>query len=261
MTCPTTYVLVHGAWHDGQSWNRVAPLLTAQGHRVFTPSLTGHGDKAHLLSPEVGLTTHTDDIVSLVLDHDLNDIVLVGHSYAGMVISSVANQIPERISRLLYLDAMVPTHGENAIDVMPLTQVMIDSAADNAEPWRIPPLPEFPRRTASSESPTPTTSPGSRPHWQMSRPSASSSQPRWTTPHRRPSPELTFSAPAMSPRASHAGPSRNFSPTGSRLASTRWTPATTPWLPSPRNSAPCCSKTPDLRSKARPDILSSPLHS
>ncbi|WUH89665.1 alpha/beta hydrolase [Streptomyces sp. NBC_00433] len=144
MTCPTTYVLVHGAWHDGQSWNRVAPLLTAQGHRVFTPSLTGHGDKAHLLSPEVGLTTHTDDIVSLVLDHDLNDIVLVGHSYAGMVISSVANQIPERISRLLYLDAMVPTHGENAIDVMPLTQVMIDSAADNAEPWRIPPLPEFP---------------------------------------------------------------------------------------------------------------------
>ncbi|WP_406387739.1 alpha/beta fold hydrolase [Streptomyces sp. NBC_00887] len=144
MTCPTTYVLVHGAWHDGQSWNRVAPLLTAQGRRVFTPSLTGHGDKAHLLSPEIGLTTHVDDIVSLILANDLNDIVLVGHSYAGMVISSVANQVPERMSRLLYLDAMVPTHGENAIDVMPLTQVMIDGAAGSAEPWRIPPLPEFP---------------------------------------------------------------------------------------------------------------------
>ncbi|MFD6277813.1 alpha/beta fold hydrolase [Streptomyces sp. NPDC060209] len=144
MTHPTTYVLVHGAWHDGQSWKRVAPLLTAQGHRVFTPSLTGHGDKAHLLSPEVGLTTHADDIVGLILEHDLNDIVLVGHSYAGMVISSVANRVPGRISRLVYIDAMVPTHGENAIDVMPLTQVMIDGAADSAQPWRIPPLPEFP---------------------------------------------------------------------------------------------------------------------
>ncbi|MFI6339051.1 alpha/beta fold hydrolase [Streptomyces sp. NPDC050535] len=144
MANPTTYVLVHGAWHDGQSWNRVAPLLSAHGHRVFAPSLTGHGDKAHLLSPEVGLGTHVDDIVGLILDHDLSGIVLVGHSYAGMVISSVANQVPERISSLVYIDAMVPTHGENAIDVMPLTQVLIDAAAESAEPWRIPPLPELP---------------------------------------------------------------------------------------------------------------------
>lgn len=77
---PTTYVLVHDAWHDGQSWNRVASLLTSRGHRVFTPSLTGHGDKAHLLTPEVGLTTHVDDVTGLVLEHDLDDIVLVGHS-------------------------------------------------------------------------------------------------------------------------------------------------------------------------------------
>ncbi|MFJ9024198.1 alpha/beta fold hydrolase [Streptomyces sp. NPDC102259] len=144
MTEPTTFVLVHGAWHDGRSWNRVAPLLTAQGHRVFTPSLTGHGDKAHLLSPEVGLTTHVGDIVGLIHEHDLHDIVLVGHSYAGMVISSVANRVPERISRLLYIDAMVPTHGENAIDVMPLTQVLIDGAVGHDQPWRIPPLPQFP---------------------------------------------------------------------------------------------------------------------
>lgn len=141
---PNTYVLVHGAWHDGQSWNRVATLLTAQGHRVLTPSLTGHGDKAHLLSPEVGLTTHVDDITGLILDQDLSDIVLVGHSYAGMIISSVANRIPERLSRLVYIDAMVPTHGENAIDAMPITQLLIDDAAATAQPWRIPPLPEFP---------------------------------------------------------------------------------------------------------------------
>ncbi|MFD5625453.1 alpha/beta fold hydrolase [Streptomyces sp. NPDC127072] len=143
-TNPTTYVLVHGAWHDGQAWHRVTPLLTAQGHRVFAPSLTGHGDKAHLLSSEVGLSTHVDDIAGLIFDHDLNGIVLVGHSYAGMVISGVANRVPDRISRLVYIDAMVPTHGENAIDVMPFTQALIDGAAGSEEPWRIPPLPEFP---------------------------------------------------------------------------------------------------------------------
>jgi pimeloyl-ACP methyl ester carboxylesterase len=108
MTRPTTYVLVHGAWHDERSWDRVAPLLTARGHRVFAPSLTGHGDKAHLLGPDVGLTTHTEDVVDLILDHALNDVVLVGHSYAGMVISGAANRIPERISRLVYLDAPSP---------------------------------------------------------------------------------------------------------------------------------------------------------
>ncbi|MFH8391285.1 alpha/beta fold hydrolase [Streptomyces sp. NPDC018036] len=137
-------LLVHGAWHDGQAWDRVVPLLTAQGHRVFAPSLTGHGDKAHLLGPDVGLTTHVDDIVGLILGHDLSDVVLAGHSYAGMVISSVADRVPERIARLVYIDAMVPTHGENAIDVMPITQVMIDGAAAGAQPWRIPSLPELP---------------------------------------------------------------------------------------------------------------------
>jgi pimeloyl-ACP methyl ester carboxylesterase len=140
MSTPNTFVLVHGAWHDGQCWHRVAALLTARGHRVLTPSLTGHGDKAHLLGPEVGLTTHVDDIVGLILDQDLRDVVLVGHSYAGLIISSVANRVPERLARLVYVDAMVPTHGENAIDVMPFTQRLIDDAAS----WRIPPLPELP---------------------------------------------------------------------------------------------------------------------
>ncbi|WP_333770753.1 alpha/beta fold hydrolase [Streptomyces sp. IBSBF 2435] len=144
MPSPTTYVLVHGAWHDGRSWERVAALLTARGHRVHAPDLTGRGSTAHLLGPEVGLTTHVDDIAGLVLEQDLGEVVLVGHSYAGMVISGVANRIPERVSRLVYVDAMVPVHGENAIDVMPLTQALIDGAAATAEPWRIPPLPEHP---------------------------------------------------------------------------------------------------------------------
>ncbi|WP_413757238.1 alpha/beta fold hydrolase [Streptomyces sp. MMBL 11-3] len=139
-----TYVLVHGAWHDGRVWSRVAALLTAAGHRVLAPSLSGHGDKAHLLGPRIGLTTHIDDVVDLVLDQDLDDVVLVGHSYAGMVVSGVANRIPKRVARLVYVDAMVPVHGESAVDVMPLTQALIDGAAATAEPWRIPPLPELP---------------------------------------------------------------------------------------------------------------------
>ncbi|MCU1680998.1 MAG: putative esterase [Amycolatopsis sp.] len=140
----STYLLVHGAWHSGQSWERVVPLLTSAGHRVVTPTLTGYGDKAHLLSPEVGLDTHVDDVVGLILEEDFTDVVLVGHSYAGLVISSVANRIPDRIAQLVYLDAMVPVDGETAVDVMPVTQTMIDRAAKAGTGWRIPPGPELP---------------------------------------------------------------------------------------------------------------------
>ncbi|MBY8889156.1 alpha/beta fold hydrolase [Streptomyces sp. PTM05] len=140
----STFILVHGAWHSGQCWERVSPLLTSAGHRVLTPSLTGYGDKAHLLGPEVGLDTHVEDILELVHDKDLNDVVLVGHSYAGLVVSSVANEIPERVAHLVYLDAMVPEHGETAVDVQPVTQNLIDLAARTDTPWRIPPLPELP---------------------------------------------------------------------------------------------------------------------
>lgn len=136
----STFLLVHGAWHSGRAWERVTPLLESAGHRVLAPSLTGYGDKAHLLSPEVGLDTHVDDIVTLIEEQDLTDVILVGHSYAGLVISSVANQVPDRIAQLVYLDAMVPKDGETAIDVMPVTQAMIDQAGS----WRIPPLPEQP---------------------------------------------------------------------------------------------------------------------
>ncbi|MEU1294792.1 alpha/beta fold hydrolase [Streptomyces sp. NPDC005840] len=144
MSRSTTYVLVHGAWHDGRCWHRVAPLLSAHGHRVLTPSLTGHGDRAGLLSPEVGLTTHVDDVVGLIDEQNLEDVVLVGHSYAGMVVSGVADRVPERVARLVFLDAMVPVHGESAVDVMPFSQALIDAAAAGPHPWRIPPLPELP---------------------------------------------------------------------------------------------------------------------
>ncbi|WP_433657837.1 alpha/beta fold hydrolase [Nocardia sp. CA-128927] len=140
----STYLLVHGAWHSGRCWARVVPQLASADHRVSTPTLTGYGDRQHLLGPEVGLDTHVDDIVTLLVEEDLTEVILVGHSYAGLVISAVANQVPDRIAHLVYLDAMVPEDGETATDVLPVTQTMIELALRSDSGWRVPPLPELP---------------------------------------------------------------------------------------------------------------------
>lgn len=140
----STFLLVHGAWHSGRCWERVVPLLESAGHRVLAPSLTGYGDKAHLLGPEIGLDTHIDDVLDLIGREDLREVVLVGHSYAGLVISGVAHRVPDRIAHLVYLDAMVPEDGETAVDAQPITQQLIDRAAQTDTPWRIPPLPAQP---------------------------------------------------------------------------------------------------------------------
>ncbi|GAA3736465.1 alpha/beta hydrolase family protein [Streptomyces tremellae] len=140
----TTYLLVHGAFHSGECWRRTAPLLTAAGHRVYTPSLTGYGDRAHLLGPEVGLDTHVEDILGLIGAEDLTDVVLVGHSYAGLVISAVADRVPGRIARLVHLDAMVPGDGESAAEALPATRAMIDAALRSESGWRVPPPSELP---------------------------------------------------------------------------------------------------------------------
>ncbi|WAC08741.1 MAG: alpha/beta hydrolase [Thermodesulfobacteriota bacterium] len=102
------FVLVHGAWHGGWCWRRVADVLRARGHRVFAPSLTGVGDRAHLFSKEISMQTHVDDILSVVETEELRDFVLVGHSYGGFVISGVADTLRERVSHYVYLDASVP---------------------------------------------------------------------------------------------------------------------------------------------------------
>jgi pimeloyl-ACP methyl ester carboxylesterase len=105
---PRTFVLVHGAWHGGWCWNRVADLLRARGHRVFTPSLTGLGDRAHLFSKDISMQTHVEDILSVVETEELSDFILVGHSYGGFVISGAADTLRERVSRYVYLDASLP---------------------------------------------------------------------------------------------------------------------------------------------------------
>lgn len=108
-----TYVLVHGAWSGAHSFHLVRPLLAAHGHAVFTPSLTGLGERAHLTSPQVSLSTHVSDVVNLVGYEDLHEIVLLGHSYGGMVITGAAGHIAGRIAHLVYLDAFIPENGQS----------------------------------------------------------------------------------------------------------------------------------------------------
>src|SRR3984957_20745503 len=107
-----TFVLVHGAWHGSWCWKRVRQALQAAGHNVFTPTLTGVADRSHLLSPDVNLDTHIDDVVNLIRWEELSDVVLCGHSYGGMVITGVADALSDRIRSLVYLDAFVPKDGE-----------------------------------------------------------------------------------------------------------------------------------------------------
>ncbi len=109
---PGTFVLVHGAWHGGWCWRRVADRLLAAGHRVYCPTLTGLGERAHLLAPAVGLDTHIADVVGLLEAEELAEVVLVGHSYAGIVITGVADRVKARLRRLVYLDAAIVEDGE-----------------------------------------------------------------------------------------------------------------------------------------------------
>jgi pimeloyl-ACP methyl ester carboxylesterase len=110
------FVLVHGAFHGGWCWKRVTARLRAAGHEVWAPSLTGLGERAHLATPETGLHTHVQDICALIEAEELDDVVLVGHSYGGMVITGVGEKMPARLRHLVYLDAMLPKHGESALD-------------------------------------------------------------------------------------------------------------------------------------------------
>jgi len=108
-----TVVIVHGAWGGGWDWRTVDSLLTKDGYKVVRVTLTGLGERHHLASPNVGLYTHIDDVVNKILWDDLKGVILLGHSYGGMVITGVADRVPERIKRLVYLDAMLPDSGES----------------------------------------------------------------------------------------------------------------------------------------------------
>ena len=139
----STYLLVHGGWHGGWYWGRVTPLLREAGHEVFTPTLTGLGERAHLLSPEIDLDTHIRDVLGVIKYEDLQNLILVGHSYAGMIITAVAEQAVERLRHLVYLDAFIPENGESLIDVIgeDFAATFRDLVQTKGEGWKLPPLP------------------------------------------------------------------------------------------------------------------------
>jgi pimeloyl-ACP methyl ester carboxylesterase len=111
------FVLVHGAWIGGWCWRPNAQALRKAGHEVFTPTLTGLGERSHLMNPSINLDTHIADIVNVIKHEELSDVVLVGHSYGGMVVTGVADALAEKIRSLVYLDAFVPESGQALVDL------------------------------------------------------------------------------------------------------------------------------------------------
>ncbi|MDQ3946988.1 MAG: alpha/beta hydrolase [Actinomycetota bacterium] len=134
-----TYVLVHGAWGGSWQFGRVAKRLRGAGHDVFTPTLTGQGDRAHLFSPEVGLDTHVRDVAAMLEYEDLSEVVLVAHSYGGMVATAAAEQAPGRLAQIVYIDAFVPTDGQSTLELFPPKfQELFRARARDHDGLRIP---------------------------------------------------------------------------------------------------------------------------
>ena len=138
-----SFVLVHGAWHGGWCWVKVARLLTDAAHTVYTPTLTGLGDRVHLARPEIDLELHTQDVVAMLEAEEVRNVVLVGHSYGGMVVTGAAARVPNRIAKLVYLDAFVPEAGQSLFSLQaPERAAALRQAAETAgEGWKIPPFP------------------------------------------------------------------------------------------------------------------------
>jgi pimeloyl-ACP methyl ester carboxylesterase len=134
-----TFVLVHGAWHGGWCWRRVADLLAKAGHKAFTPTLTGLGERAHLINAEVNLSTHITDVVNVLKWEGLRNVVLCGHSYGGLVISGVAEQMQDAIAAMVFVDALVPESGDAlATIVSPATRERITAVVTNGEDTMAP---------------------------------------------------------------------------------------------------------------------------
>jgi pimeloyl-ACP methyl ester carboxylesterase len=133
------FVLVHGGWSGAHTFRRVRPLLRQAGHEVFTPSLTGIGERVHLASPQVNLTTHIRDVVNHILYEDLTDIVLLGFSYGGFVVTGALDHIGERVRNLVYLDAFVPNDGDSLVSIV--SGGAARPAITLGEAWMLPPMP------------------------------------------------------------------------------------------------------------------------
>lgn len=133
-------VLVHGSFHGGWCWRKVAPALRAAGHEVYTPTLTGLGERSHLVHPNAGLHLNVEDVAKVFAFEDIHDAVLVGHSYGGLVVTGAAEHVADRLSRLVYLDGYLPEHGQTAWDITPGGEETWERRAREAgSGWLVPP--------------------------------------------------------------------------------------------------------------------------
>jgi pimeloyl-ACP methyl ester carboxylesterase len=139
----TNFVLAHGAWSSAWAWRKMRPRLRAAGHALWAESLTGLGARAHLSGPEICLETHIADVLGQLHMEDLTDVVLIGHSYGGMVATGVADRARDRVARLIYLDAFAPEDGQSAFDISaPENRVRMEGLVESqGSGWRIPPNP------------------------------------------------------------------------------------------------------------------------
>lgn len=163
-----TFVLAHGAWSSAWAWRKMRPLMADRGHRFFTPTLTGLGQRAHLATPDVDLDDHVQDVIAAMEMEDLFDVVLLAHSYGGMVGTGVAARASERVARLIYLDAMAPDDGQSALDAAgpDAARVFEERVRHDGDGWRISPNP-MPPDTSQEDL-------------------------DWANPRRRPQPVETF---------------------------------------------------------------------
>jgi len=138
-----TFLVAHGAWSAGWAWKKMRPLLQERGHVLHTPTYTGLGERAHLASRDVTLQTHIADVLGTLEFEDLRDVVLVGHSYGGMVATGVADRARVRLRCIVYLDAFVPRDGQSLLDLLPaeMRERMREAARTSGEGWRVPPNP------------------------------------------------------------------------------------------------------------------------
>lgn len=138
-----TYVLVHGAWHGGWCWSRVAERLRDEGHAVFAPTCTGLGERAHLMSPDITLDTFTDDVANVIEAEELSDVILVGHSFGGLPVSGVAERMPSRLRHLVYLDSLLVEPGQRPFDILAPEVVArrIQAADESSGGVSLPPQP------------------------------------------------------------------------------------------------------------------------
>lgn len=178
-------VLAHGAWSAAWAWKKMRPLFRAAGHEFFSPTYTGLGDRAHLAAPAVDLSTHVQDVVGVLEFEDLKDVVLIGHSYGGMVATGVVDKARSRIARVVYLDAFVPKDGQSLFDLVgPKAEGNMRKGAEkDGDGWKLPVNP-MPPDTAPEDV-------------------------AWASPRRRPQPIKTFEQ-RIKLESTEAPPPRHF---------------------------------------------------